>query len=229
MAQGYESKGSSPVVLVVVAVFCLGIGFFLGKQSGGGVDAGTEAGSAAPAPADAAPSAGDAKGKIPVGKSYAKGKANAPVTVVEFSEFQCPFCIKGYKNLEEAMKKYPNDVRVVFKHFPLGFHKQAPAASKAALAAGEQGKFWEMHDKLFEKQKEFRGKDDAAMKALGVELAKGLGLDVAKFEKDFDNPAYDKTIKDDMALGSSLGVRGTPHFFINGERVSGAQPPTIFA
>jgi protein-disulfide isomerase len=227
MAQDYESKGNAALWAVVALVIGLGIGYFIGQQSATDVQAGAE-GSAQNANDGDAPSDSAGASKLPVGKSYAKGKDTAPITVIEFSDFQCPFCLKGYNNLKAAMKKYPNDVRVVFKHFPLGFHKQAPAASTASLAAGEQGKFWEMHDLLFEKQKEYRGKDDAAMKALGVDLAKQLGLDVAKFEKDFDKPEFAQAIKDDTALGSSVGVRGTPHFFINGERVSGAQPTSKF-
>jgi protein-disulfide isomerase len=140
---------------------------------------------------------------------------------VEFSDFQCPYCSKAANTVEQLYKKYPNDIKIVFKHNPLPMHRNAPAAHKAAMAAGEQGKFWEMHDLLFENQRQMRGAD---MTELSVNLAKKLGLDTQKFKKDLENPAYQAQIKKDMALGRSIGVRGTPHFFVNGKRLGGAQP-----
>ena len=163
--------------------------------------------------------------KIPVGDSYILGNPDAPITIVEFSDFQCPFCQRGGNTVKELVQKYPNDVRVVFKHNPLNFHQEAPGASKAALAAGEQGKFWEMHDKLFASFSSFKGQD---MKELTAKFAAELGLNVDKFKQDYDNPRFQQIIDADLKLGATLGVRGTPHFFVNGERVSGAQPITAF-
>ena len=162
---------------------------------------------------------------IPVGNSYVMGNPNAPITVVEFSDFQCPYCQRGADTIKKLVEKYPNDVRVVFKHNPLPFHKQAPAAHKASFAAAKQGKFVEMHDKLFANFKTFR---NANMDELVTGYAKELGLNMAQFQKDYTSAAAADQVKRDMAMGAKVGVRGTPHFFVNGKRVSGAQPLTAF-
>ncbi|MEZ4461483.1 MAG: DsbA family protein [bacterium] len=221
MAQHEQGAGSSNLLVILAAALIAFVaGYVIGNKTATPGGAGTEE---AVQGAAALPTGG-VKGDsdtITIGNSPVLGSATAPITIVEFSDFECPFCSRGADTIHQLLKKYPNDVRLVFKHNPLPFHQQAPAASKAAMAAGEQGKFWEMHDILFKNQKEFKG---ANMKELTSGFAKQIGLDVAKFQKDFDNPKYDQVIKDDMELGSKLGVRGTPHFFINGERVSGAQP-----
>src|SRR5690554_3927669 len=181
----------------------------------------------APAPAPAAerpaePSAKVDLADLALGDAPVKGSESAAVTIVAFSDFQCPFCQRGDANLQKAVAKYDGKVKIAFKHFPLPFHPHAKPAARAALAAGEQGKFWQMHDLLFENQ---RILNDAE---LYPKLAKQLGLNVEKFEKDMKKPAYDTLIDQDMAQGAKLGVRGTPAFFINGERVSGAQPVENF-
>ena len=237
-----QSSNNATVIVtsIVVALISFGGGYFVGSNNVSTAKGDAPA-SAAPGAgqtptfggAEGAANAGDAfKGtpstltdspQIPVGNSPVLGNPNAPVTIIEFSDFQCPFCQRGADTLKQVQKKYPNDVRIVFKNFPLAFHKEAPAASKAALAAGQQGKYWEMHDKLFENFRNFKA-NAADMKGYTAGLAGQLGLDVEKFKADFDNPEFDKMIKADQALGSKLGVRGTPHFFINGVRMSGAQP-----
>ena len=164
----------------------------------------------------AAPVKGDSK-IIPVGQSYAMGPATAPVTIIEFSEFQCPFCKRVGPTLDQIKKEYGDKVRIVFKHNPLSFHKDAPYAAKASLAAGKQGKFWEMHDKLFENQREIKQEQVDG-------YAKAIGLDMAQYKKDVDSPEIAKMIEDDQALASKVGARGTPNFFVNGEQLSGAQP-----
>jgi len=154
-------------------------------------------------------------------KDPMKGAANPLVTIVEFSDFQCPFCSKFTDMLNEVIKDpaYADDVRVVFKQFPLAMHKDAGTGSEAALAAGEQGKFWEMHDILFKNQK--------AMTRQDVEKYAGeLQLDAGKFKEALDKGAYKGKVDEDMALGKKFGVRGTPSFFINGKWQRGA-PRTI--
>jgi protein-disulfide isomerase len=154
-------------------------------------------------------------------KDPMKGAAVPLVTIVEFSDFQCPFCSKFTDMLNELLKDptYANDVRVVFKQYPLPMHKDAAMGSQAALAAGEQGKFWEMHDLLFKNQK--------AMTRADVEkYAQELGLDMEKFKAALDNKTYEAQVNEDMALGRKFGVRGTPSFFINGKWQRGA-PRTI--
>jgi protein-disulfide isomerase len=213
-------------MIIAVAVVAFAGGYFIGSKSGG--PATGDQAEVAEAGAAARGSATGDSDTIPIGDSPVLGKATAPITIIEFSEFQCPYCARGSKTMKEILEKYPNDVKVVFKHFPLAFHKQAADASKVALAAGEQGKFWEMHDKLFENQKQLKGKSPADMKEFGAGLAKQIGIDVNKFKKDFDNDKWDEIIKRDQALGKKLSVRGTPHFFVNGERVKGAQPAAKF-
>ncbi len=155
--------------------------------------------------------------KLPVGNSYAKGPKNALVTIVEFSDFQCPFCSRVGPTLKQIHSTYGKKVRVVFKHQPLPFHKDAPLASEYALAAGEQGKFWEMHDKLFANQKALK---EDSLKG----YAKELGLDMGKVQKFIASGKGKKAIAADQALANKVGARGTPAFYINGEKVSGAQP-----
>jgi len=152
---------------------------------------------------------------IPVDHSYLIGKKNAPITIVEFVDFQCPFCARFHPPVKEVMKAYPGKVNYMVKNFPLSFHPQAKPASKAAFAAGEQGKYAEMADLLLENGKDL---NDAKF----VELAKGLGLNVDKFQKDLsDNDAkYEKLIQKDIQLGATVGVRGTPTFYLNGKKTN---------
>ncbi|MCB0323786.1 MAG: thioredoxin domain-containing protein [Bdellovibrionales bacterium] len=154
---------------------------------------------------------------VAIGDSPVLGPKDAKVTLVEFSDFQCPFCSRAAETMKDVVKEYPKDVKLVFKHLPLPFHPQAQPAARAAVAAQRQGKFWEMHDLLFENQQNLSDE-------LYVELAEKLGLDVAKFKKDFEDPAVAKVVEDDAALATQLGVRGTPGFFVNGVQVRGAQP-----
>jgi len=147
-----------------------------------------------------------------------KGAAEgAPITIVEFSDFQCPFCSRANASVDQVMKEYSGKVRLVFRHFPLDFHKEAQKASEASLCAHDQGKFWEMHDLLFANQQQ-----------LGVadlkKHATTLKLDTAKFNKCLDSGEKAQIVKDDMAEGQKAGVSGTPAFFINGILLSGAQP-----
>ena len=153
---------------------------------------------------------------IPVGTSHFKGSAEAPVTIVVFSEFQCPFCRRILPTMKEVEEKYGDRVRVAFKHNPLPFHKDAQLASEAALAAGAQGKFWEMHDKLFENQKAIKRPDLD-------KYAQEMGLDMTKFKAALDNHTFKKAIDADKALAAKVGARGTPNSFVNGIKVTGAR------
>ncbi|MCP3143775.1 thioredoxin domain-containing protein [Pyxidicoccus xibeiensis] len=146
-----------------------------------------------------------------------KGKEGAPVTIVEFSDFECPFCSRANPAVDQVMKEYGDKVRVVFRHFPLDFHKKAPKASEAALCAGDQGKFWEMHDALFANQQKL---DVPDLKKHAADLK----LDSAKFDKCLDSGEKAAVVQADLADGKKAGVTGTPAFFINGILLSGAQP-----
>ncbi|HDH04124.1 MAG TPA: hypothetical protein ENG75_02150 [Nitrospirae bacterium] len=150
--------------------------------------------------------------KIPVGSSAVKGKKDAPVTIVEFSDFQCPYCAGLQSTLQQVLKAYPDSVRLVLKDFPLSFHKYAKDAARAARAAGEQGKYWEMHDLIFEN---FKGLNSDIFK----KFAEKLNLDLNKFMADYKSGKYDNLIQQDINLGKSLGVTGTPTLFVNGKRM----------
>ncbi len=150
-----------------------------------------------------------------------KGAENAKVTVVEFSDFQCPFCKRVNPTLEEIEKTYGDKVRIAFKHLPLPMHPQAVPAAIASEAARRQGKFWPMHDKLFADQQNLT--DEAF-----VRYAKELRLDEARFKKDLADPAVRAKVEADSREANTLGVNGTPGFFINGRYLSGAQPFSAF-
>jgi protein-disulfide isomerase len=159
--------------------------------------------------------------KVPVGKSAQKGPSDALVTIVEFSEFQCPFCKRVNPTIKQITDTYGKDVRIVFKHNPLPFHKDAMPAAELAIEANEQGKFWEMHDKLFENQQALtRDKLD--------EYAKAVGLNMGKVKTALDTNKHKATIEAEQQLARSLGASGTPSFFINGRSLRGAQPFDAF-
>lgn len=149
---------------------------------------------------------------IPIGNSPIRGSKNAPVTIVEFSDFQCPYCAQLLPTLKEVLKAFPKEVKLIYKQYPLSFHAQAKNAAKASLAAGEQGKFWEMHDIIFENFTKLSPEKF-------VEFAGQIGLDVAKFIADYNSDKYEKQIQQDIALGNSVGVTGTPTLFVNGKRM----------
>lgn len=157
--------------------------------------------------------------EIPVADSYVFGKADAPVTIVEFSDLQCPFCSRFHAPLFEAVKAYPNDVKVIFKNFPLGFHDRARPAAKAALAAGLQGKYYEMLDVILQNQATLT--EDKFKEHAGK-----LGLNVDQFMKDLkDRDAdFEKKLNSDMELGSKVNVEGTPTYYINGKKTHGLPP-----
>ena len=159
--------------------------------------------------------------KIDVGTSPVKGPKDAKVTIIEFSDFQCPYCKRGYTTMEEVAKAYPKDVKIAFKHYPLPFHPQAMPAAKASWAAQQQGKFWEFHNELFENQ-------DKLGDSFYTATATKLGLDLKKFDADRKSDAAEKAVKADYDLGQQNGVEGTPGFFVGGVQVEGAQPVENF-
>lgn len=150
--------------------------------------------------------------KLPVNNSATKGATNAPVTIVIFDDFQCPYCARLVPTLDKVVATYPKQVQVVYKHFPLSMHKFAESAAIASLAARNQGKFWPLHDKLFANYKKL---NDVMIR----ELAESVGLDMARFDKDIVNPALRQEIAADTQLGTQAGVRGTPAVYINGKQL----------
>jgi protein-disulfide isomerase len=146
-----------------------------------------------------------------------KGPSSAPVTIVEFSDFECPYCSRAEETVSQVLKQYGDKVRLVYRDFPLPFHPNAQKAAEAAQCAGDQGKYWEMHEKLFANQKDLKPE---ALKG----YAKELNLDPAKFEKCLDGGAKAAVVDANRKAGEKVGVTGTPAFFINGYQLTGAQP-----
>ncbi len=215
------------------------------KLAGENKAKGPAAGAAGDKKPDAKPAEDDKTvWKVPVGTSAVKGNPNAPVTIVEFSDFQCPFCGRVEPSLAQVVKNYGDKVRFVWKHNPLPFHNRAePAAELSMEARAEKGDkgFWAAHDLLF--KKECQGKPEAADKTACdagqgkwvdnqvklqdedlMEYAKTLGLDPAKVKIAMSDHKYQAEITADQDLGDDLQANGTPHFFINGRRLVGAQP-----
>jgi len=145
-----------------------------------------------------------------------KGDPKAPVTLVEFSDYECPYCATAQPTLKRVLEQYPGKVRLVFQNFPLSIHPSAPKAAEAALCAGEQGRYWEMHDRLFANQK-----------ALGTDSlkahARALALDPLAFDKCLDSGRMAPVVEANRKLAESAGVNSTPFFLVNGRPLSGAQ------
>jgi protein-disulfide isomerase len=199
-------------------VAVLGGGYGLGRLVTGGK--GSTSASATTAKdgtnAPSGPSDGIARVRVPL-EGPAKGPANAKVNIVAFSDFQCPFCSRVVPTIQRIEKEYPNDVRIFFRHNPLPMHPNAPLAAEAAVAADAQGKFWEMHDKMFANQQALTRPD--------LEKYAGeIGLDVGKFKAALDSGSGKAKVNADMAVGRQIGVQGTPNFYIDGRNLQGAQP-----
>ena len=154
---------------------------------------------------------------VEVGDAPSKGPEDALVTIVEWSDFQCPFCNRVSPTLAQIEEEYGDRVRIVFKHMPLSIHPQAPQAHAASEAAHRQGRFWEMHDRIFANQRD--------LSAATLEShARAIGLDMDRYAKDVADASVKARIDEDMKQAAGLNVTGTPSFFINGRFLSGAQP-----
>lgn len=158
---------------------------------------------------------------VKLGDAPVRGSDDAPVTIVAFSEFQCPFCGRANKSIKELEDEYKGKVKVVFRSKLLPRHSKAPLAHAAAYAAGHQGKFWEMHDKIFDDQKNLT--EEAYLK-----YASELGLNISKFKKDLHDEKIAEEWSDDEKESQRLGVTSTPTFFINGKKIRGAKPKETF-
>jgi protein-disulfide isomerase len=151
---------------------------------------------------------------IPVGGAPELGPPKAPITLVEFSDFQCPYCAAAVPEIKALLQAYPTQVKLIFKQFPLEIHSQADLAAAAAVAAQKQGKFWEMHDAMYNHYQDLSRKSIMAM-------AKQVGLDMDRFETDIDSTDVRETVVRDVQDGNDANVEGTPTLFIDGQRYNG--------
>jgi protein-disulfide isomerase len=146
-----------------------------------------------------------------------RGEASAQVTIVEFGDFQCPSCGAEYPIIKKLLSEYLGKVQLVYRHFPLPGHPHARIAAQAAEAADDQGKFWEMHDKLFEKQTEWSASDKPI--DFFITYAKELGLDESAFRSAVEENKNGEFVQEDVRQGDKLGVNATPTLYINGEKI----------
>ncbi len=151
-----------------------------------------------------------------------RGDENAKVTIVEFSDYECPFCAKAEPTMKKILKNYEGKVRWVYRDFPMSYHKDAQLASEASEAAHAQGKYWEYHDLLYKY-------NDSLKKADLIKYAEKLGLNMEQFKSDLESGKFKDEVVKDFEDGEVAGVDGTPCFFINGTKVVGAQPYEKFA
>lgn len=228
-----QTLGSKVVYVVLLFAF-LAIGYLYAKVEvlqGGGVVAGAkDAGpvpSAAPqaaAPQEpAAPDPEQVKKDLKMGHFPVKGNDNAKVTIVEFSDFECPFCGRFYKEtLPQIVKDYidTGKAKLYYRHYPLAFHPKATPLAHASECANDQGAFWKMHDKIFENNATVSAMTDDQIKQWAVDL----GLDAATFNNCYDNKIHQDKIDEDQKAGTAVGVSGTPTFYINGKQLVGAMP-----
>lgn len=152
-----------------------------------------------------------------VGSDWTKGSQEYEVTLLEYGDFQCPACASYFPMVKQLLEEYPEELRVVYRHFPLPSHKNAYAAALAAEAAGDQGKFWEMHDILFEKQDDWANVFNPKDKF--VEYAQGLELDTERFVSFYESDEAKEKVDADMLSGNKLGVNATPTFYLDGDKL----------
>ncbi len=230
--QGNSSGGALVAAALILGASILGGAYWLamaidrGSAEIAGLNQALKTAAVAPAPAarPSAPGRPDPEKvyEIEIGDAPIRGAESAKVTVVEWADFQCPFCVRVNPTLEKIAEEYGDKVRFGFKHLPLSMHSKARAAHQASEAAHRQGKFWEMHDRIFANPKDLS-------EETYLRYANEMGLDIEKYKSDFSSSSVRKVIDADLAKARELGVSGTPSFFINGRFLSGAQPYGSFA
>lgn len=199
------------IILILVALFLISLVLFSIKS----VDKNSSGQNIEPAQIDE-----ELLQKINGNKSnFFTGPDDAKVVIVEFSDFACPYCKNSYSTMREIGVKYKDRVKIIFRDFPV-ITEYSGQLALSARCAGEQGKFWHMHDKLFQNQ-------GVSSKVEIIELAKQIGLDINKFEFCLDNNKYEAAITQDYLDGDSLGIKGTPTWFINGNKLEGNVPKEI--
>lgn len=219
-SQPEDTVKRSPLILVVFLLFGFVLGLTVGYMTWGANPIQKQV---AVVPTAQAPGAGQAQGRIeiPIGTAPVWGPENATVTIIEFSDYECPFCTKWHNEVwPQIQKAYPNQIRLVYKDFPLDIHANASPAALAARCANDQNKYWQFHDRLLS------GKPLSAK--YFETIATDLGLDLTKWKDCQTSKKYNKDIEADYTFGGQLGITGTPTFFINNIRLVGAQPFSAF-
>src|SRR5438477_4994316 len=202
------NKGTVLALLVLVggSMYCVGRKVSNDKGDGTTTPSAGKSPTAAAMPnGPSGPGDGVDRVRVPA-DGPAMGPANVKVTIVEFSDFQCPFCSRVVPTMQQVEKEYGSKVRVVFKHNPLPFHADAPLAAEAAVAAEAQGKFWQMHDKMFANQQNIKRPDLER-------YAQEIGLDVGKFKAALDSGAGKARVEADEKVAAQVGANGTPNFY----------------
>jgi protein-disulfide isomerase len=211
-----KAAKKSPVPFIIIGVVLAAViaaVVLMSRQSTSSSSSSTNAGAATganPSTASRAPAPGAAN-------PYTRGAANAKVTLEEFSDFQCPACGSLEPGLRRVLNDYGDRVRFTFRHFPLQMHKYAFVASRAAEAAGQQGKFWEMHDMIYDNQKEWSEAMEPRVQFDAY--ATRLGLDVQRFRADMSRQDLADRITADLMRGNTVGVKGTPTIYLNGREL----------
>ena len=225
-----------------ILVFLLAVAAFLGGMvvkdflNKGSSSSKGEVRVAQPSPAPAKQAAGqpetvvlgeEDQAEIEKGGAATKGAKDAPITIVEFSEYQCPWCQRYVEETySQIFDEYGGQIYYIFRDYPLPFHQHAQKMAEAARCAGDQEKYWLMHDLLFEKRDDWVNEEKVDDKLMAY--AKSLNLDLDQFSSCLDSGQHTQAVKDDVELGKKMGVSGTPSFFVNGQLLVGAQPFSAF-
>jgi protein-disulfide isomerase len=224
-----------PTLLLIVFIFVVGFGFgSLYTKTQPTTAGNTQAANNPPSGGtdQTAPTAAPQFVDVKVGKLPVLGEENAPVTIVEFSDFQCPFCRSFFEDTYAQLKKEYIDtgkVKLSYRHLPLDFHPAAQVSAEAAECANDQGKFWEYHDLLYQEQaKQGTGTIQYTKDDIKTWMSAIPGLDQQTFSECVDAGKHTQVVKDDASYGASVGVSATPSFFVNGQKVEGAQPFSVF-
>jgi protein-disulfide isomerase len=213
-------------IVLLIAVFLLG--YLLARVQM--LEKGTS-NTALPSQAGTEPQAPEGKVDVGVGKLPVVGEKGAKVTIVEFSDFECPFCKRHFdETLSQLKQEYidTGKVQMYYRHFPLDFHPAARPGALASECANEQGKFWEYHDKVFVEQTKISGQTTEVINQQYKTWAQELGLNTNQFNDCYDSQKFASVVDQDVSDGKTAGVSGTPTFFINGRRLVGAQPFASF-
>ncbi len=218
---------TTPIIVALLVIVAFLAGMFWTRARSGDQEKvpekETQASPAPGAPQEGVPLTGEQRTKIETGGVAVKGEENAPVTIVEFSEYQCPFCGRYVSDTyPQILEEYGDQIYYIFRDYPLSFHQHAKKMAEVARCAGDQDQYWEMHDLIFENQETWSSKQEIESDIDAY--VSQLGLDEEEFNSCLSSGKHVQAIEDDFQLGTEVGVQGTPTFFINGQKIVGARP-----